>query len=123
MFNALPGVYPLLSPAFVIEAASEGYLAATLSAHAQLLGRTIFEAFPDNPAAPEAHGTRNLRDSLAQVLATAQPHQMAPQHYDVPDPAHPGGFVERHWLPTNRPVLDADGRVTHSLHAVVDITA
>ncbi|WP_426061486.1 PAS domain-containing protein [Hymenobacter sp. B1770] len=123
VFNILPGAYLLLTPEAVIEAVSDDYLAATLTTREQLVGRVVFEAFPDNPAAPEAHGTRNLRASLAQVLATGQPHQMAPQHYDVPDPDRPGHFIERHWLCTNRPALDADGRVTHVLHAATDITA
>ena len=34
---------------------------------------------------------------------------MAQQRYDVPDPASPGHFVERHWLPVNTAVLDAEG--------------
>jgi len=122
VFNALPGAYLLLTPELLIEAASDDYLAATLTTREQLLGRFLFEAFPDNPAAPEAYATRNPRASLTQVLATGQPHQMAPQHYDVPDPAQPGAFVERYWLPTNRPVLDEGGHVSHLIHAVVDIT-
>ena len=122
VFNALPGAYLLLTPATVIEAASDEYLAATLTTREQVVGRSLFDVFPDNPAAPDAYATRNLRASLVQVLATGQPHRMAPQHCDVPDPARPGGFVESHWLPTNRPVFDAAGRVTHLIHAIVDIT-
>ena len=123
VFNALPGAYLLLTPALLIEAASDAYLAATRTERAPLLGRYLFDAFPDNPAAPEAHATRNLRASLAQVLATGQAHEMARQHYDVPDPARPGQFLERHWLPRNTPVLDAQGRVERIVHAVVDVTA
>ena len=119
VFNALPGASLLLTPEAVIEAASDDYLAATLTTREQLVGRSIFDAFPDSPA---AHATGNLRASLAQVLATGQPHQMAPQLYDVPDPERPGHVVERHWLPTNRPVCDAEGRVTHLIHTVVDVT-
>ncbi|MFC7671302.1 PAS domain-containing protein [Hymenobacter humi] len=84
MFNALPGAYLLLTPEGVIEAASDEYLAATLTTREQVVGRSLFDVFPDNPAAPEAHATRNQRASMAQVLATGQPHQMAPQHYTCP---------------------------------------
>ncbi|MBC6991986.1 PAS domain-containing protein [Hymenobacter sp. BT491] len=122
VFHVLPGAYLLLSRDLVIEAASDAYLAATLSTRDGLLGKNLFEAFPDNPDAPDAHATHNLRASLAQVLATGEPHEMARQHYDVPDPAQPGRFVERHWLPRNTPVLDAQGRVSHILHGVVDVT-
>ena len=48
---------------------------------------------------------------------------MARQQYDVPDPDHPGQFLERHWLPHNAPVRDARGQLTHIVHSVVDVTA
>lgn len=107
IFNALPAPYLLLTPGLVIEAVSDAYLAATLTQRAGLLGRQLFDAFPDNPDTPNAQGVRNVRASLEQVLATGQPHEMARQHYDVPDPDHPGHFVERQWLPRTIPVLDA----------------
>jgi PAS domain S-box-containing protein len=123
VFNALPGAFLLLSPSLVVEAASDAYLAVSLVQREHLLGRLLFELFPDNPATPEAHGERNLRASFAQVLATGQPHAMALQRYDLPDPAAPGQFVERYWLPNNSAVLDEAGNVKHLLHAVVDATA
>ena len=92
IFNALPGAYLLLSPELIIEAATDEYLAATLTRRENLLGRYLFDAFPDNPAAPEAQATHNLRASLAQALATGQPHEMARQHYDVPDPPGPASL-------------------------------
>ncbi|GAB3241120.1 hypothetical protein GCM10027346_36160 [Hymenobacter seoulensis] len=123
VFNAQPGAALLLSPAWVIVAASDDYLAATLTERSAIVGQHIFDAFPDNPDAPEANGVANVRASLEQVLATKRPHDMAPQHYDVPDRAHPGRFVERHWLPRHTPVLDATGQVLFIIQSVQDITA
>lgn len=123
IFQALPGAFLLLSPALMIEAVSDEYLAATLTTRAQLLGQYVFAAFPDNPATPEAQSVPQLHASLQRVLATGQPHQMPRQHYDVPDRAHPGQFVERHWLPTNKPVLGPEGEVQYLIHHVVDVTA
>ena len=122
VFNALPGAHLLLSPDLVVEAASDAYFAATLCTREQLLGHPIFELFPNNPATPEAHSVRNLRASFEHVLATGQPHELPQQRYDVPDPAHPGQFIERYWLPRTNPVLGDDGRVEHLLHTVVDVT-
>ena len=96
VFNALPGAYLLLSREFIIEAISDHYLEATLAKRENLMGRLIFEAFPDNPDTPEAQGVNNLRASLEQVLAQGKPHNMARQHYDVPHPERPGHFVERY---------------------------
>jgi signal transduction histidine kinase len=123
VFNALPGANLLLSPKWVIAAASDDYLAATLTERATLVGQFLFEAFPDNPETPKANAVSNVRAALAQVLATARPHEMAPQHYDVPDPAQPGRFVERHWLLRHTPVRDAVGQVQFIIQSVQDITA
>jgi PAS domain S-box-containing protein len=123
IFNAQPGATLLLSPEWVILGASDDYLAATLTERDALVGQYIFDAFPDNPNAPEADGVANVRASLEAVLATQQPHEMAPQHYDVPDPARPGHFVERHWKPRHTPVLDAAGQVRFIIQSVQDLTA
>jgi PAS domain-containing protein len=123
IFNALPGANLLLSPEWIILGASDDYLAATLTQRATIVGQYIFEAFPENPDTPEANGVANVRASLEQVLATRQPHDMVPQHYDIPDPAQPGRFVERHWLPRHTPVLDAAGQVQFIIQSVQDITA
>jgi signal transduction histidine kinase len=123
VFNAQPGATLLLSPEWVIVGASDDYLAATLTQRATIVGQYIFDAFPDNPQTPEANAVANVRTSLLQVLATKQPHEMAPQHYDVPDRTQPGRFVERHWQPRHTPVLDADGQVQFIIQSVQDITA
>ena len=123
VFNAQPGATLLLSPDWVIVAASDDYLAATLTQRAIIVGQFIFDAFPDNPHTPEANAVANVRASLTQVLATKQPHEMAPQHYDVPDRTQPGRFVERHWQPRHTPVLDANGQVRFIIQSVQDITA
>ncbi|MGI4742068.1 MAG: PAS domain-containing sensor histidine kinase [Janthinobacterium lividum] len=123
VFNALPGANLLLSPEWVIVAASNDYLAATLTQRETIVGQHIFDAFPDNPQAPQADAVANVRAALVYVAATKQVHEMAPQHYDVPDPAQPGQFVERHWLPRHTPILDAVGQVQFILQSVQDITA
>lgn len=123
VFNAQPGATLLLSPEWVILGASDEYLAATLTQRDSLVGQFLFDAFPDNPQTPEANAVANMRASLQQVLATKQPHDMPPQHYDVPNPARRGEFVERHWKPRHTPVLDATGQVQFIIQSVQDITA
>jgi signal transduction histidine kinase len=123
VFNAQPGATLLLSPDWVIVGASDDYLAATLTQRETIVGQFIFDAFPDNPQTPEANAVANVRASLRQVMATKEPHEMAPQHYDVPDPTQPGRFVERHWQPRHTPVLDVTGQVQFIIQSVQDITA
>ncbi|GAB2856755.1 PAS domain-containing protein [Hymenobacter ruber] len=123
IFSALPSASLLLSPELLIEAASDAYLGATGMKRPDMIGRYVFDVFPDNPNAPEAHSVRDVRASLEQVLATGQPHELPVQPYDTPDPDRPGRFIERYWQTRNAPVLDEQGRVTHLIHTVVDITA
>jgi signal transduction histidine kinase len=122
VFNVLPGANLLLAPDLCIVAASDDYLAATLTERATLVGQHLFDAFPDNPQAPEANAVANVHAALRQVLATRLLYELAPQHYDVPDPAQPGHFVERHWLLRHTPVLDAAGQVQFVIQSVQDIT-
>ena len=123
IFSALPNACLLLSPAFIIEAASDAYLTATATQRSDLLGRYVFDVFPDNPSAADIHAVRDVRTSLEQVLATGQAHELPLQPYDLPDPANPGQFVERYWQTRNVPVLNEQGRVTHLIHDITDITA
>src|SRR3712207_492104 len=109
VFETVPNMYLILSPDLYILTASDLYLEATQTTRQKLVGRHIFEAFPDNPAIPDADGVKNIHASLQRVLSTRKPDQMPVQHYDVPDPAQPGVFLERYWLPSHTPVLDEQG--------------
>src|SRR3712207_9520888 len=76
VFEALPGLYLVLAPddpAFTVVGASDAYLRATMRARDEVVGRPLFEAFPDDPQDPRATGVRNLRASLETVLRTRQP--------------------------------------------------
>lgn len=125
LFATVPGLFLLVAPdaSFTILDASDAYLAATMTTRESLVGRPLFEAFPDNPDDPNATGTRNLRHSLETVIATRESHTMDVQQYDVRrPPERGGGFEERHWSPVNTPLLDADGRVQLIIHQVHDVT-
>jgi two-component system, cell cycle sensor histidine kinase and response regulator CckA len=106
-----------------IVAVSEAYLQATLTKREEILGRALFEVFPDNPDDPGATGVRNLRASLDRVRANRVADTMAVQKYDIRRPdSQGGGFEERFWSPTNSPVLDAAGRLAYIIHRVEDVT-
>jgi signal transduction histidine kinase/CheY-like chemotaxis protein len=123
LFEASPGAFLALDPAFRILGATDAYLRATHTVRDEIIGRDLFEVFPDNPEDPHATGTRNLRASFETVLRTRAPHTMAVQKYDVRRPESAGGgFEERYWSPVNIPVL-IDGRVAYILHTVEDVTS
>ncbi|MBL0421957.1 PAS domain-containing protein [Ramlibacter sp. AW1] len=119
IFEAVPTPLLLLSASFTILAVSEAYVQATGRSRGELLGRALFDSFPDNPDDLETSGVRHLRASLERVLATGQADTMPVQRYDVRTPA---GFEERYWTPVNAPVLDAQGKVQALVHRVEDVT-
>jgi signal transduction histidine kinase/DNA-binding response OmpR family regulator len=123
LFESAPGLFLVLKPDFTIVAVSDAYLRATMTDRAAILGRGLFEVFPDNPDDPAATGTRNLRASLERVLQTRAADTMAVQKYDIPKPtSEGGGFEERYWSPFNTPVFDAGGAVMFIIHRVEDVT-
>ena len=123
LFESEPGLYLVLTPALTIVAVSAAYLKATMTKREEILGRGLFEVFPDNPDDPTATGVRNLKASLERVLTHRVSDTMAVQKYDVRRPeSEGGGFEERYWSPVNSPVLGADGNVAYLIHRVEDVT-
>lgn len=120
LFESAPGHFLVVSPTFKILAVSDAYLRATMTKRADILGRELFDVFPDNPDDPTATGAANLRASLETVLATRRPHTMAIQKYDIRRPD--GSFEERYWSPVNAPVLSPEGDVASIIHRVDDVT-
>lgn len=120
-FETAPGLYLVLDPELYIVAVSDAYLTATLTRREKILGRHLFDVFPDNPDDPHADGVNKLRASLNRVLETGKPDAMAIQHYDIPLPGGQG-FEERYWSPLNSPVLAKDRSVAFIIHRVEDVT-
>jgi len=123
LFNSVPGLYLVLDPELRIVGVSDAYLRATMQERASILGKSLFEVFPDEPGDEQATGELNLRDSLRRVLREGVADAMAVQRYPIPRPEElGGGFEMRHWSPSNYPVLDADGHVAFVIHRVQDVT-
>jgi signal transduction histidine kinase len=122
LFQSVPGLFLVLAPDFTIIEASDAFLQATLTRREQIIGRALFDVFPDNPDDPGADGVANLRRSLERVLATRAPDAMPLQKYDVPNP-HACGFEERYWSPSNFPILDERGEIRYIMNRAEDVTS
>lgn len=121
LFDAAPTPLLVVSPPdWVIVAANQARLAVTGTTRDALIGKKLFEAFPDDPGDPHADGTRNLAASLARVLQTKMADTMALQRY--PLRVAGGEFEERWWHPINAPVLGPEGEVAWIIHSVEDVT-
>ena len=123
LFEAVPDFYLVLTPDFHIVAVSDAYLRVTATTREEILGRGIFDVFPDNPNDPNATGVRNLSESLNRVVTGRVPDTMAVQRYDIRHPeSTDDGFAVRYWSPINFPVLGPNGEIQYILHRAEDVT-
>ncbi|MGA2836765.1 MAG: PAS domain-containing protein [Acidimicrobiales bacterium] len=123
ILDAAPDCYLVLDPRWFIVAVSDAYLSATMTERQAIVGRYLFDVFPDNPEDPDADGVAKLSASLERVARDLQPDTMADQHYDIRRPTdRGGGFEVRFWRPVNSPVMDRDGGLAYIIHRVEDVT-
>ncbi|MEI9888990.1 MAG: PAS domain-containing protein [Rhizomicrobium sp.] len=121
VFEKTPGLYLVLDARFDIVAVNDAYLSATMTARDDIVGRPLFEVFPDNPGDSAADGVQNLRASLLKVLKSRAADRMKVQKYDIQRRGI-GGFETRYWSPLNIPVLGDDGYVKWIIHNIEDVT-
>jgi signal transduction histidine kinase/CheY-like chemotaxis protein len=123
LFQSLPALFVILTPDLRIAAASDAWLAATLTKREQIVGRGLFDVFPDNPDDPAAQGGKTLRASLARVCQELVPDTAGVMKYDIPRPeAEGGGFEVRYWSPRNSPLLTESGELAYIVNQVEDVT-
>ncbi|MDO9405713.1 MAG: PAS domain-containing protein [Polaromonas sp.] len=122
-FRFMPALILVIRPDadFTIAAASDAYLKATHT-DAGIVGRPVFEVFPDNPHDPDATGVATLTASFRAVISTLQPHTTEPQRYDIRQPGS-SHFEERYWTSVNSPLLDAQGRLEYIVQTTEPATA
>jgi CheY-like chemotaxis protein len=123
LFESAPGLCLVLDRTFRSVAVNDAYLDATMTKRSEILGRNIFDAFPDDPEDLEATGVASLRASLERVRDRCEADTIAVQKYDIRRPPEEGGgFEVRYWSPCNSPVRDEYKRVKYTIHRVEDVT-
>ncbi len=127
LFETVPGKFIILSPdspTFTVVAASDAYLKAVNQSRVTMVGRGLFETFPEGPDPSHTKTVQNLRASFRRVLETKEPDSLpVAQQYDLPESSSDGQpFQERHWMLVSAPVLDADGSVRFISHQIEDVT-
>jgi PAS domain S-box-containing protein len=124
LFRTAPGRFLVLNPKLEIVEVTESYLEATMTKADEIIGRGVFEVFPDNPNDPSATGVAELRASLERVIKLKRTDAMPVLKYDIARPAESGGgYEERYWSPVNSPVLDQTGKLLYIIHRAEDVTA
>lgn len=114
-FRQLPGLFMLMTPDFVIVAASDVYLDGVGKTRDEAIGRHVFDVFPNEDGSLD-----RTRESFEHVRDTASPHTLEPFRYDLQ--LADGGTELRYWRNRNRPIFGPDGEVAYILNEVDDVT-
>ena len=124
LFDASPYPYLLLSaPDLTIIGANAAYLRSTGKTGQEILGRYVFDAFPENPDEPESTNVAEVRTSIERAIATRLPDTTPFLRYAVPHETAEGTvFREIYWSAVHTPVLGADGEVAFVAQNAIDVT-
>jgi PAS domain S-box-containing protein len=109
------------APRFTIADVNEAFLEATQSTIDDLIGKGIFDAFPDNDSDPTANAVANFTKSLNTVIKTGKKHQMPVQKYEIPIRGT-SEFELKYWESENIPLFDDNGKLNLIVHSSRDIT-
>ncbi|MDY0963858.1 PAS domain-containing hybrid sensor histidine kinase/response regulator [Massilia sp. CFBP9026] len=126
-FNSSPFGHYLLSPTpdAIILAVNDAFLKASSRTREELVGVSLFQAFPANPDDPDDTGEADLRASLDKVRATGLPDTLPAVRYPIPV-VLPNGqtvFEERFWTSTSTPIFGPGGELVCISHSNSDVTA
>jgi len=107
----------------VIRDVNPAYLEVTARMYDELVGISMFEAFPDNPAAPQAASVANLKTTFERVFRTARRDYMPLQRYDILSSDASAAYVRRFWTAVTTPLRDETGHLFGALHHIEDVTS
>src|SRR5579859_5216757 len=120
LFDAAPGRYLLLAPNLTVAAANDAYAKTVMRAREKIVGRAIFDVFPD-PQNPAGDGVVDLRASLDRVLWLQRPDALVVRKSAARAAASANcRSEEQYWSVLNTPVAGADGEVEWIIHRIED---
>lgn len=122
-FESTPGCCVLLdidAPNYTILAATADYIQISEKNKTELIGRALFETFPESPIDPDFNGHKNLSESFQKVISQKKKCDLPVQRYDTANAD--GEFSEHYWRVTNIPVFDDNNNVIYIIHSPENIT-
>lgn len=117
IFEALPSPHVVLDRDLNFVAANSAYERATMRRRDELIGRGMFELFPNS-----GEGERRLRASFARVFSSGKPDTLAYIPYDIPNPDVAGEMEQRFWTAVHTPIPDEQGSICWLVQNTTDVT-
>ncbi|WP_234734371.1 PAS domain-containing sensor histidine kinase [Tellurirhabdus bombi] len=106
-------------PRFTILAVSDKYLEISRTKREDIIGKGVFEVFPDNESDPS--GALSAYKAFMSVIETKKQVDLPVYKYDILVP-ETGLLTPFYWSNTNVPILGGDGQVAFILNTTADIT-
>ena len=110
------------APRFTIEDANGAFLEMTQCTLADVIGKGVFELFPDSKSNPATNGIANLTKSLNSICKTGKKHHMPVQKYHIPVRGT-AEFDIQYWESENIPFFTDDGQLNYIILCIKNVTA
>jgi PAS domain S-box-containing protein len=126
IFQTAPiGSYLLsTTPEVTILDVNQSFLSTVSLTREQMVGRGLFDVFPDNPSDQQDTGVSALRQSIAKAVATGQTQVMPAQRFPISKTLPSGEVIieERFWNAANTPIYDETGKMVCVSHVTTEVT-
>lgn len=117
LFTCLPAACLVLDRDLRITMANRTYLATVDRTLEDILGKQVFDAFPEAPDRREMFG------NAFHAALNGQDNELVEVPFAIPVPDEKGGGMrEIYWTCLHRGVRDSDGNITHMVQNAQDVT-
>lgn len=123
LFQSLASAYIVFDiddPIFTVIEENEAHAAVAMVKRENVIGRPLFEVFPDTSNEYKATGVSQLLESIRRVIKTGKPDVMPRLNYDLKD--HSGTLKTKYWSISHHPIHDANGVLCAVYQVTDDIT-
>ncbi len=118
LFALMPSPYMILDRELRFVDANPAYLAVTGRKREEIMGRFVFDVFPET-----AERRTRFEDAFRRAIA-GEPNAIVRQRFDIARPASEGGGLKPViWTTHHIPIRDADGAIVGMLQKALDCTS
>src|SRR6056297_882977 len=124
IFKAIPLPAILIranAPDFTVKNANDAYTELSGKPREELVGKNLFELFPDNPNDSASDSVKRMTTQLRAVIETGQESSKNVERYDI-EVGDTGNFEERYYNYTLTPFSGENGETEYILQVVEEVT-
>ena len=108
------------APRYTVAYANPSYLQAVSRNEEDIIGKGIFEAFPERTE--DLNKSSDIRNALQQVLEQKCPYRSPLYRFDLPATAESTNYKPHFWISETYPLVNAFGSVEYIVRKPFDVT-